>query len=58
MRSSKAAHFGALLERFSEGESEDRDELDPPGASTLPHHAADTNAADRRRRKSTRTRRT
>jgi len=41
------------LERFSEGESEDRDEPDPPGASTLPHHAADTDAADRRRRKRT-----
>jgi len=48
--SSNAAHFEALLERFSEGESENRDDLDPPGASTLPHHAADTNAADRRRK--------
>jgi hypothetical protein len=57
LRSSKAAGFEALLERFSEGESGDRDEPDPPGASTLPHHAADINAADRRR-KGTPTRRT
>jgi hypothetical protein len=50
LRLSKAVHFGALLERFSEGESEDRDEPDPLGGSPLPHHAADTNAADRRRK--------
>jgi hypothetical protein len=58
LRSSNVAHFEALLERFSEGESEDRDELDPPGASTLPHHAADTSVAADRRRKGTPTRRT